>query len=389
MSKDNIMNTYARFDVVIDSGKGTKVYDVEGKEYLDFVAGIAVNCLGHGHPAIIKVIEEQSKKLMHISNLYWNEPQLKLAKMLTNLSDHDEVFFCNSGTEATEVALKLARKYGKKTGNKDKFKLLYMENSFHGRTMGALTITGQEKYQNSFKPLMAGVEAVKFNDIEDLTNKISDEVCGVILEPVQGEGGIVPVETDFLKKAKELCEKHDALLIYDEVQCGMGRTGKLFAYEKFGVVPDVICMAKGIGGGFPMGAVLATKKAASAFEPGDHGCTFGGNPLACSVGLAVLKELNDGIIDSVEGKSQYLVQKINKLKEKYPVIKGIQGMGLILGIVYTSDTKELISKCLEKGLLLVGAGQGVIRIVPPLNVSYEEIDKAMEIFEEVLEETKN
>ncbi len=389
MNKTNIMNTYARFNAVLDYGEGTFVYDVEGKEYLDFVAGIAVNCLGHNHPAIINAINEQSKKLMHISNLYWNKPQLELAKILVENSEHDQVFFCNSGTEATEIALKLARKYGKINGSKEKSQILYMENSFHGRTMGALSITGQEKYQKSFTPLMGGVEAVSFNNIDDLTKKMNDKVCGVILEPIQGEGGIVSAEKDFLEKAKELCKTYDALLIYDEVQCGVGRTGKLFAYEKYGVVPDVVCMAKGLGGGFPIGAVIATKKAAESFEPGDHGCTFGGNPLACAVSHAVLKELIDGgIIEKVDAKSLYFIEKINELKEKHDVIKGVQGMGLLLGIVLSSNIKEFIGKCMEKGLLLVGAGQNVVRIVPPLTVSYEEIDKAVDIMREVLSEMK-
>ena len=388
MNKKHMMNTYARFDVVFEKGVGTKLYDIQGNEYLDFVAGGAVNCLGHSHPAIVHALEKQSKQLIHVSNLYWNNPQLKLAEKLVEHSSPDnQVFFCNSGTEAIETAVKLARKYGKVKGNLEKVQLLYMDNSFHGRTLGALAVTGQEKYQKAFKPLMEGVGCVKFNDVEDLTNKMNDKVCGLLIEPIQGEGGILPAQQQFLEKARELCDQFDALLIYDEVQCGIGRTGKLFAYENSGVVPDVVCMAKGLGGGFPIGAVMAAQKASAAFEPGDHGCTFGGNPLACGVGLAVLEELiKGGIIDGVQAKSQYIIEKVNTLMDKYNVIKGIQGMGLMLGISFDTEPKQFVTKCFDKGLLLVGAGHNVVRLVPPLNVTMEELDAALKIMEEVLEE---
>jgi len=387
MSKSNIMNTYGRFDVVLEKGKGTKVYDTDGKEYLDFVAGVAVNCLGHNHPAIINALMEQSNKLMHVSNLYWNIPQMELAEKLVSHSNHHQVFFCNSGTEAVETAVKLARKYGKTNGDSEKNQLLYMDNSFHGRTMGALAVTGQGKYQKSFTPLMDGVQAVKFNDMDDLTKKMNKNVCAVIIEPIQGEGGIIPAQKDFLERARTLCDDYDALLIYDEVQCGIGRTGKLFAYENSGIIPDVICMAKGLGGGFPIGAVLAVEKAANAFTPGDHGCTYGGNPLACAVSCAVLEELiSGGVIEKVEAKSQYIIDKINELKDKYSNIQGIQGMGLMLGITLSTDTKQFVEKCFHKGLLVVGAGQNVVRLVPPLNVTMEELDAALHIIEEVLED---
>ncbi|KXG75224.1 aspartate aminotransferase family protein [Thermotalea metallivorans] len=385
MDKKYMMNTYSRFDVVFDKGIGTKVYDIHGKAYLDFVSGVAVNCLGHSHPAIAKTLAEQSQQLIHVSNLYWNTKQMALAEKLVLYSDHDQVFFCNSGTEAVETALKLARKYGKLKGGSNKHEIIYMDNSFHGRTMGALAVTGQEKYQKDFMPLMTGLKPVKFNDIEELKKSISENVCGVILEPIQGEGGIVPAQTDFLKEVSTLCKKYDALLIFDEVQCGIGRLGSLFAYQSFGVVPDVICMAKGLGGGFPIGAVLATEKAASAFVPGDHGCTFGGNPLACAVALTVLEELVDkGIVKEVDEKSLYLKEKLEGLVEKYYNIQAVQGIGLMLGIKMKGDPKPIVNKCFEKGLLLVGAGENVIRILPPLNVTKEEMDAAVDILEEVL-----
>ncbi|WZL73251.1 aspartate aminotransferase family protein [Clostridiaceae bacterium 35-E11] len=387
MSKNYIMNTYVRFDVTFEKGLGTKVYDTQGKEYIDFVSGVAVNCLGHSHPAMVKTLEEQSKKLIHVSNLYWNAHQIALAKKLCHYSNHDEVFFCNSGTEAVETALKLGRKYGRTKGGMHKNEILYMKNSFHGRTLGALRVTGQEKYQKDFMPLMEGIKEVVFNNIEDLKEKINANTCAVILEPIQGEGGIIEVDTAFLKAARSLCDEMNALLIFDEVQCGMGRTGKLFAYQTFGVIPDVICMAKGLGGGFPIGATLATKKAASAFVPGDHGCTFGGSPLACAVSLTVLEELMEkNIVDQVSEKSQYFVEKLVHLKSQYPLIESIQGKGLMLGIKLTDQMKAVVGKCFEKGFLVVGAGEQVIRFLPPLNVTIEEMDEAINILKEAFEE---
>ena len=385
MEKKYIMNTYGRFDVTLTHGRGAKVYDGQGREFIDFVSGVAVNCLGHSHPVIVKTLIEQSQQLIHISNLYWNNKQMALAEKLVLHSDHDQVFFCNSGTEAVEGALKLARKYGGSRGNQNKKRILYMENSFHGRTLGALAVTGQEKYQKPFLPLMEEVQSVKFNDIEDFKKKMNEEVCGVILEPIQGEGGIISAERDFLETIREYCDQYDALLIFDEVQCGIGRTGALYAYQSFGVVPDVVCMAKGLGGGFPIGAILAKAKAAEAFVPGDHGCTFGGNPLACAVALAVLEELLEGeIIEQVKQRNTYLVQGLQHLKEQFGVIEKIQGMGLLLGIHVRGSGKTIIDACFKKGLLLVGAGEHVVRILPPLNIEKEEMDKGLEILEEVL-----
>ncbi len=321
MGKEYLMESYSRFDVNFEKGIGTKLYDTEGNEYLDFVAGVAVNCLGHCHPAIVKALDEQSKKLIHVSNLYWTPTQTQLAEKLVALSDHNTVFFCNSGTEANETAIKIARKYGKLTGDAQKHEIITMENSFHGRTLGSLTITGQKKYQKDFMPLMGGVKSVKFNDIDDLEKNISEKTCAVIIEPIQGEGGIINADIEFLMKAKKLCEEYNALLIFDEVQCGIGRTGELFAYKSFGVTPDIVCLAKGLGGGFPIGAVLANKKA-SIFKPGDHGCTFGGNPLGCAVSLAVLKELTENkVLEGVKERETTFKDGIEKLASEYSFIK--------------------------------------------------------------------
>ena len=387
MSMENVMNTYARFDVVFEKGSGTRILDVEGVEYIDFVSGIAVNCLGHCHPAISKTLTEQSQKLMHISNLYWTPTQMDLAEKLVQYSDHDKVFFCNSGTEAIEFALKIARKYGKVNGNEDKTEIIYFNNSFHGRTMGALSVTGQEKYQKDFTPLIPDTKAIEFNNIELLRKTVTKKTCAIILEPIQGEGGIIKADIEFLEEARKLCDQLDALLIFDEVQCGVGRLGTLFAYQSFDVIPDIICMAKGLGGGFPIGAPLTNERAASVVVPGDHGCTFGGNPLACSVALTVIKELIENrVLEQSIKSSQYLIEQLNKLKNQYPMIKNIQGMGLLLGLKMQGNPKALIDLCFKKGLLLVGAGQNIVRLLPPLNVNKIDLDAMLNILEYALKE---
>lgn len=382
MSKEKILKTYARFDVTAVRGKGCLVYDTNGKEYIDFVSGVAVNCLGHCHPAIINAIQEQSCKLMHVSNLYWNELQMELADRLCKLSGLEGAFFCNSGTEAVEAAMKFARKYGKIKGGPLKHEIIYLNNSFHGRTMGALSVTGQEKYQKDYMPLIPGVKSIDLNDADKLRSEMNSKVCAIIVEPVQGEGGIIAADKSFLEEAKKLCEEYEALLIFDEVQCGIGRLGSLFAFEKFGVKPDLICIAKGLGGGFPIGAVVASEKAAECIAYGDHGSTFGGNPLACSVALAILEELLEkGVLENVELMGRYLVDKLQILKEKHNSIISIRGMGLLLGLQLSTDTKAFIDRCVDSGLLLVAAGADVVRILPPLNIRKEYIDRAVDIID--------
>jgi len=387
MSRNCVMNTYGRYDVTFEKGLGCKLYDIEGREYVDFVSGVAVNCLGHSHPVIINALREQSEKLIHISNYYWNTTHTLLAEKLISNSDHSKVFFCNSGTEAVEGALKIARKHGKLKGNDSKNVFLYMDNSFHGRTMGALSVTGQEKYQQDFRPLIEGVRKVNFNDIFDLKKNFDETVCGIIIEPIQGEGGINAADIGFLEEARNLCDKYDALLIFDEIQCGIGRLGSLFAYKKFSVIPDVICIAKALGGGFPIGAVITNEKASMAFVPGDHGSTYGGNPLGCAVGVAVLTELIDGgVINKIEEKSIYLKKKLLKLKEQYDLIDEVKGMGLLIGISLKTKAKEFSNLCFDKGLLVVTAGDNVVRLLPPLNVTKAEIDEALGILQIVISE---
>jgi len=387
MSKENLMNTYSRFNLILDNGYRSNVKDINGKEYLDFVSGIAVNCLGHANLKILETINKQTSKLMHVSNLFWTEPMIKLAGKLAEYSDLDQTFFCNSGTEANEVALKLARKYGKLSGGQNKTEIIYANNSFHGRTMGALSLTGQAKYKEAFSPLVPSTIAVDFNDTKSLENAFNENTCAIFLEPIQGEGGIVTIDKNFLETARDLCNKYDALLVFDEVQTGIGRLGTLFAYQSFGIIPDIITMAKGLGGGFPIGACLASKKAAKAFEPGDHGNTFGGNPLACSISLTILDEIiRANLLDNVNTMGAYLKERLYALKNKYPLIKAVKGMGLLLGLELAISPKEFQDACFNNHLLLVAAGNNTIRILPPLNVNKSEIDEMLLALEKSIKE---
>ncbi|KMT22658.1 aspartate aminotransferase family protein [Clostridium cylindrosporum] len=384
MENGLLTNNYKRFDLTFVSGKGPYLYTDKGEKYLDFVSGIAVNCLGHSSDIIKNALTAQAEKLVHISNLYWSDVQTDLARKLTELSSLSSVFFCNSGTESIEAALKFARKYGKSFGNNSKSNIVFMKNSFHGRTMGALSVTGQGKYQEAFAPLIGGVIESEFNNIEDIKNKINEDTCAVILEPIQGEGGIISIDKDFLLEVKTLCDKYNALLIFDEVQCGIARTGTFFTFESFGITPDILCLAKGLGGGFPIGATVVSSKVAEKLEPGDHGSTFGGNPLACAVSMAIINEILDkNIIKEVNEKANYIVDKLNKIKENNSAIKDIKGMGLLIGIE-VENPSDVVSKALENKLLLVGAGSTVVRLLPPLNVTYEEIDEALSILEKCL-----
>jgi predicted acetylornithine/succinylornithine family transaminase len=382
-----IMNTYSRFPIVLNEGKGTLVRDVDGKEYLDFVGGIAVNTLGYGDEELTEALYDQMKKMMHCSNLYWNMPGIEVAEILIENSVFDKVFFCNSGAEAIEGCIKLARKYGKMVHGEHCYEIITMKQSFHGRTMGAITATGQEKYQKDLNPLLEGIVYAKFNDYESVKDLVSEKTCAILLEPVQGEGGIRPAQREFLKKIRELCTEKDILLIYDEVQCGIGRTGNLFAYQTYEIPPDAIALAKGLGGGFPIGAMMAVEKAVFALKPGDHASTFGGNPLACTAAKVILNALlKQGILKNVKEQGEYLREKLENLKEKYDLVSEVRGIGLIQGVELSVPAGNIINACIEKGLLLVGAGTNVIRFVPPLIVSKAEIDKAVNILEETLKE---
>ncbi|MBR2736294.1 MAG: aspartate aminotransferase family protein [Firmicutes bacterium] len=387
--ENHVMNTYSRFDISIESGHGPWVVDTEGKEYLDFISGIAVNCLGHAAPEIQRTLAEQSAKVIHISNLFWSQPQIDLANALAEKSGLDKVFFNNSGTEANETALKIARKYGYAKNKGKKTKIICFADSFHGRSMGALSVTGQEKYREPFRPPIGDVYDAVFNDLDSVKALMDDDVCAVILEAVQGESGILPATQEFMEGIRQLCDEHDALMICDEVQCGMGRSGSLFAYQTYGVTPDICTTAKALGAGFPIGAVIASDGAVEFFVPGDHGCTFGGNPLACACGLTVMRELfENGLLENVNAMSKHLFGKLNELKEKYPdKINLVRGKGLLVGVQMKEGFKsDVIASAQTHGLLLAGAGNEVIRFLPPLNVTEEELDEAVARFEKALKE---
>ena len=380
-----LMNTYARFPISIQRGRGCKVYDFEGREYLDFVAGIAVNVLGHSHPDLITAIQRQAQSLLHVSNLYYTEPQVKLAQILVEHSFADKVFFCNSGAEANEAAIKLARLYAHQTHGSDRSDIITMLGSFHGRTLATLTATGQTKIQKGFEPLVPGFKYVPFNDLAAVEQAIDGKTAAIMLEPIQGEGGVRVADRAYLTGLRDLCRRHDVLLIFDEVQTGMGRTGTLFAYEQLGVLPDVMTLAKGLGGGVPIGACLATDKVAAAFTPGTHASTFGGNPLACAAGLAVLRALLEGrVMENCRRIGEHLSKGLQDLKERLPNVTAARGLGLLQGLELTIDGKAVVTDCLARGLLINCTMDRVLRFIPPLIISQPEIDRLLDVLSQVL-----
>jgi len=385
-SKKYIMNTYNRFPIVLRKGRGMKVWGSDGKEYLDFVGGIAVNCLGHCHPKIVIALQKQAQRLLHVSNLYHIEPQIKLAKLLIEHSCADKAFFCNSGAEANEAAIKLARKYAKDHTSPDKYEIITAHGSFHGRTLAALSATGQEKFQKGFEPLVPGFKYVPFNDIGALKKTITRHTCAVMLEPIQGEAGVRMPEEDYLKGVRDICDENGLLLIFDEVQTGMGRTGRLFAYEHFDVEPDVITLAKGLGGGVAIGAMLAKEAVALSFQPGSHAATFGGNPLACTAAIATIETLlEDGfILDNCRRMGQYFMKSLERLKKDFPsLIIEVRGLGLMLGMEITNPCDHIVNLCLERGVLINCTSGNVFRFTPPLIVTEKEIDYLISVLEDI------
>ena len=373
-----VMTTYARLPVMFVRGEGVKLWDNDGNEYLDFLGGLAVNGIGHCHPKVVRALQEQAATLLHVSNLYLTGPQAKLAKKLTQISDFDRVFFCNSGAEANEAAIKIARKFGKAT-SETKFKIITAERSFHGRTIATVTATGQPKYQAPFTPVLPGVEYVPYDDIDALKAAVDDDVCAVMLEPIQGEGGVYVASTEYLKAAREICDRHGALLIFDEVQTGMGRTGKWWAYQQSGVVPDVMTSAKALGGGVPIGACLARGAAASTFVPGDHGSTFAANPLASSAALAVIEAIEeDHLIANAHAMGAYLVRRLtDALGAK---VKEIRGQGLMLGIeLVEPNARKVMTDALANGLIINAIGDSILRLLPPMIITKADVDRAVEI----------
>lgn len=378
-----VMRTYGRFPVVLDHGDGVYLYDENGKKYLDMYAGIAVNALGYNHPKLTEALQDQVKKMLHVSNYYYTKELVGAAKLIVENSIFDKVFFCNSGAEANEAALKLAKKYGK-SKSENKTQIIAMKKSFHGRTHGALALTGQEKYQKSFMPLVPNIEYAEYNNLESVKALISENTCAVILEVIQGEGGIIPATKEFLQGVEALCKENDALLIIDEVQTGIGRTGKLFGFENYGIKPDVVSMAKGLGGGVPIGAMACTEKA-NVLVPGDHASTFGGNPLVTAAAEVVLTELTkNNLLEHVKEVGDYLKEQLLVLKAQFDCVVDVRGFGLMQGIELTIPALDVEKKCIEKGVLLVGAGEKVVRFVPPLIITKEHVDEAISILKEVL-----
>jgi len=372
-----LLHTYNRSKVVFDHGKGVYLYDTDGKEYLDFAAGIAVCSLGYGEEAYTTALKNQVDKLLHVSNLYYNEPTTEAAQKLLKASGMDRVFFTNSGTEAIEGALKAARRYSYNKYGTERYEIVAMNHSFHGRSMGALSVTGTEKYRTPFEPLIGGVKFAEFNDLDLVKAAVTDKTCAILMETVQGEGGIYPATPEFLQGVKALCEEKDILLILDEIQCGMGRTGEMFAFQGYDVVPDIMTSAKALGCGVPVGAFLMTEKvAAKSLEPGDHGTTYGGNPFvgaAVSAVFDIYEEKN--LLSHVKEISEYLEEELDKLVKNYDFVTARRGKGLMQGLVVTIKPADICKKALENGLVIISAGSDVLRIVPPLVIEKDHVDE--------------
>jgi len=384
-----MFQTYSRFPLTLIKGEGCRVWDEEGKEYLDFVGGIAVCALGHSSPLVSEALEEQSRTLVHVSNLYYTKPQTELAQLLVENSFADRVFFCNSGAEANEAAIKLVRRYTEEKFGSGRYVIISMTNSFHGRTMATLSATGQAKVQKGYDPLLNGFKFVPFNDLQSLEEAVEDDVCGVMLEPIQGEGGVVCPHPDYLKGVEEICRARNLLLIFDEVQVGMGRTGKLFAYEHYGVTPHIMTLAKALGNGLPIGAMPSTETLSSAFGPGSHASTFGGTPLVTAAAKAVLKSLlEDGWIDNSRQMGEYFKGRLEDLGERHHIVKNVRGLGLILGVELDRPGAPIVDACTERGFLINCIQDNVLRFIPPLIVQKKEIDLLVDALDEILGEQR-
>ena len=382
---DKVMaKTYKRFPIVITKGKGCSLWDAEGKKYIDFVSGIAVCNLGHAHPRVSEALSKQADILLHVSNLYYTEPQVELASLLTENSFADRVFFCNSGAEANEAAIKLARKYFKDKGEGDRYRIITMEKSFHGRTMATLSATGQDKIRKGFEPILEGFDYIPFNDIDAMRKSINSSTCAVLLEPIQGEGGVRCPDPDYLKAVRRLCDEKRILLIFDEIQTGMGRTGKLFAYEHFGIEPDIMTLAKALANGLPIGAMLASEEVAQAFGPGAHASTFGGTPIITAASIQVVKVLlEEKLFHHCAKIGAYFKERLQDLKAKHESIVDVRGMGLLLGMKLKIEGDTIVNSCMEKGFLINCIQGNILRFIPPLIVEKEEIDALLVCLDEI------
>ncbi len=376
---------YGRMPILLKKGKGSHVWDSDGNEYIDVLGGIAVNSLGHCHPNVVNAIKKQAEQLIHCTNIYYIEPQARLEKLLLDNCDMDRALFINSGTEAVESAIKLARKWANKHGKGGG--IITMDGSFHGRSLACVTATGQKKYRVGFDPLPPGFKIVPFNDLQAVEDAIDDSICAVMVEPVQGEGGIVPADETYLKGLRKLCDEHDILLIFDEIQCGMSRTGYLFAYQGYDVIPDMITIAKALGSGFPIGALLAKEEVANAFDKGDHGTTFGGNPLATAAAYASVSTLIDEkLAQKAQQTGTYLMNRLNEKRKKNTHIKEVRGKGLMIGIVLDQKGKEIVPEMMKHGVLANCTAENVIRFVPPLTISEKDLDTAVDVLMDAIEE---
>ena len=381
-----LMKTYKRYQIVFDHGDGVYLYDNDGKKYLDFCAGIAVFALGYNVKAFNDAVKAQVDKLVHTSNYYYSEPLSKAAVAVKKASGMDRVFFTNSGTEAIEGAIKLARKYYFKKKGEAYSEIIAMNHSFHGRSMGALSVTGTKHYRDAFEPLVGGVKWAEFNDFESVKAQVTDKTAAIIMETVQGEGGIYPADPVFLKAVRALCDEKDIVLILDEIQCGMGRTGSMYAYEQYGVKPDIMTTAKALGCGLPVGAFCAIEKVADAFEPGDHGTTYGGNPLVTAAAAKVFELYDEmNILDNVKEVGAYLWDELEKVTAKYDFIVGHRGKGLMQGLEFDRNVKDIVGEAIESGLLLISAGTNIIRFVPPLVITKENVDEMVKLLTAVLD----
>ncbi len=386
MDDTALLHTYNRFPVIFEKGEGVRLFDTEGKEYLDFFSGIGVNALGYGYKKYTDRLSEQLGKLLHVSNYFYSEPLLSAAERYTEASGMDKVFFTNSGAEAVEGALKLARKYAHEEKNDECNEIIAFNHSFHGRSIGAVSVTGTDSYRSPYGPLLTDVKFADYNDIESVRALVSDKTCAIILETIQGEGGIHVADKEFLSEIRNICDKNNIVMILDEVQCGMGRSGKMFAYQNYNIVPDVITTAKGIGCGVPVGAFACLEKFAS-LKPGDHGSTYGGNPFVTSavdVCFQIFEE--DGILENVRETGEYLYQKLEELKEDYEFITAHRGMAMMQGLEFNCEVKDILSKALEKGLVLISAGSNIIRFLPPLIISRDDVDEMITILKEIFDE---
>ncbi|MCR5460151.1 MAG: aspartate aminotransferase family protein [Acetatifactor sp.] len=383
-----LLHTYNRFQIVLDKGEGVHLYDINGKEYLDFVAGIAVFALGYGNKAYNDALKNQIDKLIHTSNYYYNVPAIEAAKKLKAASGMDRVFFTNSGAEAIEGAIKTARKYAFLKDGRTDHQIIALEHSFHGRTMGALSVTGNRHYRDAFEPMIGNIRFAQMNDLQSVLDQVNDKTCAILLETVQGEGGLTPATKEFLEGIRKICDEKDILMMLDEIQCGMGRTGTMFAWQRYGIKPDVMTSAKALSCGVPMGAFMMTEKVGqNSLVAGDHGTTYGGNPLACAAAVAVFDQYEKlGVLDNVNRVAPYLEKKLMEVMSRHSCIKEHRGVGLMQGLLFEQPVGPIINRAIEKGLLLINAGPNIIRFVPALVITEKDVDQMIEILEECIEE---